>query len=227
MYSRRYRYYKKYNRYGRRRRYRKRRRGLSLRKLNWKINTVAKNVRPELKHYDTDLSGNYVNVDSFVQGLTAIGQGDTDVLRDGTKIMIKSLQIRFALSATSDITELESCRLVLVKTNWNNATEVAPTWANVFKETNVNSLREIDGQRSQQFQVLWDRTFKLMYDTDGTMRNRVDTKIFKRFNHECTFDGSATIPQTGGLWLMGVGTLSTGLTYIPINGYARVRFTDS
>ena len=82
------RYKRRYRRYKPRYKRRYRSNGLSLKRLNYKINKVASNVKPELKAFDKADQRN-PNATADVFNLTNISQGDTKSTRDGDSCQLK------------------------------------------------------------------------------------------------------------------------------------------
>lgn len=222
--------------YGRRRYYRKRRkfrpkryfkRRYGLKSLNAKINKVERNLRPELKWHDTTVAV-HPNTGETVSGLTAISQGDTSSNRDGNKVQAKSIQLKYQIDATAiSIANTINVRMVLVQAMYNNIVEADPTWTQIYESASLYALREIANVKPQRFKVLWEKTVTVTNDPDANVSNVKYGSYYKKLNHAITYDGTGTIPQRGGLWLLCLAPEMAAATNLNVNVEARLRYTDS
>lgn len=191
----------------------------------------------EMKFFDTNIAISNVT-NAFVEGtneipcLNIIPQGDTQSSRDGRRIWIKSIHLHaFIDTGTEQTTFPAAMRIILYLDTQCNGASI--TGAQLLTTFSVNSFRNIEN--TQRIKVLMDKTFVINPTTVNTaattvIPNRVRVKWNKKVNLPLDYDSTAT---TGVLTTVRGNNL--GIMYIPatgadtldVNGFVRVRFTET
>jgi len=184
-------------------------------------------LAPEKKYNDVTFNADATTTGSIV-ALNQMAAGDTALLRDGNKILMKSIQLRFT-------TELESlaqnavCRFMIVydkQTNLVNPT-IAGAGTGPLDSIAPTSLRQI--ATTSRFKILKDMTFAInsTSNTAGALQIQYHDAYVKIPN-DCQFcqfaDGAAGAPNSGGLYLMFFSNIAAGATDVNVVGQARLRF---
>lgn len=189
--------------------------------------SVGVGIGQELKFHDVSFTTDATTT-GVVVALNHMAAGDTALLRDGNKIRMKSIQLKWT-SQLESIAANAVCRFMIVYDRQPNG--VAPTIATAttgpLESISVVSMRQVAS--STRFKVLYDHVFALnnTSDTAGAFQIRND-ECFIKIPEEAQFasfvDGNAGAPQTGGLYLMYMSTLAAGASDVDIEGRARLRF---
>uniref|UniRef100_UPI0040489F37 hypothetical protein n=1 Tax=Flavobacterium sp. TaxID=239 RepID=UPI0040489F37 len=172
------------------------------------------------------------NTDATTTGtivaLNTFGAGDTALLRDGNKILCKTLYIKCAL-ALEDIAQSAIIRFMLVVDK--NANVAAPTIAGVatgpLESIAIQSQRQISSMA--RFHVLMDEVVTL--NQSGGTGCAKSKAYFERFvkipeNLQLTtyFDGTSSLPVTNGLSLIYFSDVAAGAADVDVLGTVRLRF---
>lgn len=209
--------------------YRKKKRKPRSKKLDRKTAQAVKNIVQaqlapviEKKHKDTSISVSNASTFNQYLNLTAITQGDSDTTRDGDRVTIDSIQLRFKLQCI-DSTNVQ--RLVLVQ--WHEDTVLANAALSTILQysssipNDIYSPYQID--KNSKFKVLWDRTFTQVL-TQESDQISVNVFINKGFKKEIQFTNAAS-SGVGHIFLLYVSD-STVTAHPTIQGWARVRYYD-
>lgn len=193
-----------------------------------KRNTLAKRVRklerttkPELLHYTRQEAG----IDTYTTPVVSIIHNNQD-----GQCLVKSLQIRGVCQMeTAQATDhLVRVVLVLCKTPVDAATD--PTWANVFHDTAIYTLRALDEDTNlaPRFKILMDKVYHLHYPQDTGYAKRYQYfEYFKKWENGLPqiYESGTSKYTKNGIYLMVMSTAAT--TVIDTDLYYRYRFTDS
>lgn len=185
-------------------------------------------IPDELKYNDVSISTDASTTETVV-ALTTFAAGDTALLRDGNKIVCKSIELRINM-ANEAVTQSNTVRFVLVKCMQCNAT--APTWyqggvlTDVFDASTVTARRAIIS--ASRYRILMDETIVVNQMT-GVAASAPTQAYFHKYlklSQDVTqfFDGTAAVPMTNAYYLMYVGSTASGVTDLDIAGTARLRF---
>lgn len=194
---------------------------------------VASIVNSEKKYHDVSGTITPDSASASVNCLTNMAQGDTNILRNGNTIAVKSLQLQMLynhdLTAAADF---ETVKCALVR-SFDNLDGTAPTWTDVYESLSVLSWREKD--KPQRFKVL--KEFMLMPNRDKGVYNREfyhkflmkkDHKGNPTVSDKITFDGpTANDFCRGHIWLLVYGNVAGASTLSSINWNSRLRYYDN
>lgn len=184
---------------------------------------------PDEKKYNDVAITTDASTTETVVALTTIAAGDTALLRDGNKIICKSIELRINM-ANEAVTQSNTVRFVVVKSMQSNA--AAPTWftgaagQDVFDASTVTARRAVE--TASRYRILMDETIVVNQMT-GVAASAPTQAYFHKFiplkNEMTTYaTGAATIPITNAFYLMYVGSTASGATDLDIAGTARLRF---
>jgi len=165
------------------------------------------------------------------QDLTLVPQDDTDTGRDGDRLTLKTIHLKFSLIKNlSSLATSEYIRVFVFQ--WKpNTTNLAPTTAQLFLNDPVSggiSCRSnwiVDNKG--QFTVLYDRMFRmqgLVATASASIAQWHTKRLYKRFNKTLQYNAGTT----AGSGHIFFGTISDQA----VNGItgalnAIIRFTDS
>lgn len=215
-----------------RRRFR-RRPGLNKRALRTVSHMIEKKIEeaPEKKYYDTYFNGNVISTTQTDQSLTDVSGGTGSNQRIGHDIDLISIQFKLAFTV-ADSTNI--IRMVLYQ--WLDdpidLTNVPfPEYTQLF-EYGVTTGITVTSQlfspliitgRAGSFKILLDRYIVL--DTTSSPVEVVEGFINKKFRKKVHFDTGATYgPNHVNIMLISD---SAAITHPTVDGYMRVRYTDS
>lgn len=160
-----------------------------------------------------------------VLSLNNMGAGDTALLRDGNKILCKSIQLRgsFSLEAVSANAIV---RYMIIHDK--NANGTAPTAAQVFEGTPaVQGLKNIGN--ASRFVTLLDKTIVLNSTTTTATALQKEyiseyVKIPQNLQLAAYADGTAAVPTSGSLSLIIISDLAAGAADVDTFINTRLRF---
>lgn len=188
----------------------------------------------EFKYLDTNFPLNAVLSNGSIMGsVNIIPQGDTEVMRDGRKCVIKSIWIKGhmqvpQLGAVPTVTtnhENLTLKLVLDK-QCNGA---LPSYGDVMQTTDWDGFRNLEN--SQRFRVLWSRSYNY-YPTVATddattivwTFNTTRIDIYKKVNIPLEYSvgttGVITTIKSNNVFLMGISEKGK----VKFHGRIRIRF---
>lgn len=185
----------------------------------------------EKKYNDLTLNQD-ANTTAVLTPLSSFATGDTVILRDGNKVLFKTIHIKCRLT-NSALTQSNVVRFVLVvdklaqaeQCQWGTASSVA----DVFDDVTVVARRNI--QSAERFIVLMDEviTLNAMSGTGGA----ASMAYFERFVkippalQLVAWSGhSATIPIKNAYTLMYLGSTPAGISDVTVEGTVRVRWCE-
>lgn len=196
--------------------------------LNAKVNELLRDR--ELKWLDTSIT-------ALAQGLIApinnVPLGDDSVSRDGRKIVIKSIQLRYGLAGTAAASATATPRVVIVyDTNPNG---VLPVFGDIFTDATGTSFQNLNNR--ERFKVIYDMALGqkkgsdsfVTVGTGGGGAIIFNDVVYRKCDLTTVFKdtGSGTIAgtSTGALYvcfLYGSAGTTTGSVC-----NCRIRFADS
>lgn len=181
----------------------------------------------ELKFNDFSNAGD-ISTTGVIVDMTTFAAGDTALLRDGNKILAKSIQLRGTF-ATESLAQNAIVRYMIIHDKNSNGT--APTFAQVFSTTpivtHVYSLKSI--ANASRFTTLLDRTIVInnQSDTAGAFAKAYIDEYIK-VPESCQLvafaDGTSAVPISGSLSLMIISDVATGITDVDSALLGRLRF---
>lgn len=178
----------------------------------------------EKKFFDTS-DATDVTTTATIVNLNNVGAGDTALLRDGNKILCKTVQIRAKLTLEA-ATANSVCRYLVVHDK--NANGTAPTAAQVFEGTpSVTAMKNI--ANASRFVTLLDKTVVLNHtDSAGGALFKLYISEFVKVpqNLQLTAfaDGTAAVPISGSLSLIIIGDIAAGAADCDAVWANRLRF---
>lgn len=185
----------------------------------------------EKKYNDMTLNQD-ANSTSVETPLTTFATGDTVLLRDGNKALIKSVHVKCRLT-NSSLTQSNVVRFVLVCDKLAQAEQciwgAAGSVADVFDAATVVARRNI--LSAERFVVLMDEVV-VINAASGT-GGAPSMAYFERFvkipqslQIVAWSGASATIPVKNAYTLMYLGSTAAGVSDVNVEGTVRVRFCD-
>lgn len=186
-------------------------------------------IGAELKYNDLTLNTDASTTSTEVP-MTTIGTGTTGILRDGLKVLLRSVEYRINM-ANKALTQGNTVRVVLVLDKLAQAEQC--TWgagasvAEVYDAATTVARRNI--LSASRFVILSDETVVLNQDsgTGGAFAQcylHRYIKIPAKYQLAVWSGSSATIPVSNALTLMYLGSTAAGATAVTVNGTARLRF---
>ncbi len=202
-----------------------------LNRLRRDVNVLKSNV--DLKFNDIANNDSVVATTGIVILAFTIADGNTQSQKDGLKITIKSIRIRYQLKlpATSTIADgTDICRILLVKDKQCNG--ALPAVSDILAGTDIQNHKNLEN--SKRFTILSDRTITINSlgshgngSTNSTLPASKSWQYFKRMNLPILYNNSGT---TGA-----IGTINSNCLYnvfisefgkCGIEATVRVRYAD-
>lgn len=196
----------------------------SFSKSNKQLKKVIKQVANQSgeKKYFTVYSGGPQTVDSIgvVTSISNIGQGDTDVTRDGDQVYLRSIELTWNAIVADTYNFL---RLIIFQ--WMPAS--TPTVSDILipatgnPEQNYQMPYNHDGRFN--FRILYDRTLQVSQDT---YQSRQVTKkyILKGFRHRIQYQAGTT-DGNNKIYLLKISD-STAASHPTMMNVTKINFGD-
>ena len=181
-------------------------------------------LAPEKKFFDSVTITDATTTASILN-LNNMAAGDTVLLRDGNKIICKSIQLRGTFQNES-LAQNNVIRYMVIHDKNSNGT--APTAAQVFEGTpSVQGMKSI--ANASRFTTLLDKTVVLnnLSDTAGAMAFAYISEYVKipaNLQLSAFADGTAAVPVSGSLSLIIIGSTAAGATDVDVIMNTRLRF---
>lgn len=174
---------------------------------------VASLINVEKKFKDTGVLGNVLTPTPQIDLITGIPQGVTVSQREGNSCSMKSIYLRYKLSAGPQSTTPCNVRIMMVHDK-NNNNGVAPTAAEILQNFGAeNILTHNQTNNKERFKVLMDKlyqidntagiagTCKTKYFRFGTVDNKVSPP--RIYEHKLTWGGTGSgDTQTGHVYML-------------------------
>lgn len=198
-------------------------------KPSYKRQNASSMLKPELKFNDVAVTGDASTTETVV-ALTSFAAGDTALLRDGNKIIAKSLDVRL-LIGNEALTQNNTVRFVIVCAYQANA--AASTWftgvagLDAYDASTVTARRAVE--TVTRYKVLMDETV-VLNQTSGTggALQQAYLHRYVKIPKDCQLaqyaSSASSIPITNSLSLMYVGSTASGATDVDVVGTVRLRF---
>lgn len=185
----------------------------------------------EKKYHDMTLNQD-ANTTPVVTPLSSFATGDSVILRDGNKVLFKTVHIKVRLTNNA-LTQSNVVRFVLVVDKLAQAEQclwgTASSVADVFDAETVVARRSI--LSAERFVVLMDEviTLNAMSGTGGA----ASMAYFERYvkvpmsvSLVAWSGSSATIPVKNAFSLMYLSSTPAGISDVSVEGTVRVRWCD-
>lgn len=182
--------------------------------------TTSTLLSPEKKFNDSSSTADSTTTASLVN-LNTMAAGDTALLRDGNKILSKSVQIRATIRNESTTISTTNRIMVIHDKNSNG---VQPTAAQIFEGTpSVSAMKSISN--ASRFTTLLDKTF--VNNSNGSF-NYTYINEYVKVPLKCQLasfaDGTSVVPVSGSLTLLYIGSEAAGVADTDVILAARCRF---
>lgn len=173
---------------GRRRPYKKRR--VTVKGVSRKVNKLYSAI--EVKHFDQTYVDFRPTITGFLQSLTSMPVGDTDLMRNGDKVTSTSLQLRWQIGGVSVHNLI---RFIVLKVRGNLSTVAGGTSAvtmrdRIFQNAAASGLGRpwlwkynVDYFRSSGARILYDSFHDLYPTSQGTEPVTRNVYGKKKFHH--------------------------------------------
>jgi len=183
--------------------------------------TSRNDLLPEPHYFDADLGGDATTTPTIVP-LASVGAGDTNVVRDGNKIAMRSLNLRISYD-TESIAQNVRARFVVVVDLQSNGT--SPAWTDVYDSATIESQRLVSAL--PRFVVLMDKTVSINSTTStaGAFQKAFFKKHIKLPNIVANYaSAAAAVALTNSLTLMYISDVAAGGTDLNVAGRSRLTF---
>lgn len=184
-------------------------------------------LAPEKKFNDVSFATDATTTGTVV-ALNTFAAGDTALLRDGNKVMNKSLNLRISYALES-LTASANLRFIVVLDK--NANGTSPTVASALTgpldAITPEAQRRVDS--ISRFWVLMDEvvTLNAQTGTGGALSKgflQRNIKIPQDLALSQYIDGTAAVPVSNSLSLLYFSDLAAGAADVDISGTCRLRF---
>lgn len=189
--------------------------------------TSGASIAPELKFNDGPFTTDATTTGAII-ALNQMAAGDTALLRDGNKIIMKTIQLRFFMQLEASTTNAIVRMFIVYDRNSNLGNpSIATAGTGPLDTITIQSLRQV--ATVSRFKVLWDQVYTLNQQNDtATSLQIIHDEVFVKIPADCQktafADGVAGAPISGGLYLMYFSNIAAGATDVDVNGQFRLRF---
>lgn len=188
---------------------------------------IAKSVKSminvEYNIRDTVLTSLSSPVVGTIEQLTNMGQGDSNILRDGNQVKYTHIQLKYFFTINASATET-CCRIILVHDKQTNGAIylTSALLANVSAFDNVNSPFNENFRR--RFKILYDRVHDLSIDGNAIGRGQKFLKINLPVRYNGTGSTITALTESS----LSLVHLSTEATNTPtFHAFVRLLFVDN
>ncbi len=181
-------------------------------------------VNVEFKQHNSVLtSGTISDGTGFIQQLTNIAQGDTNLTRDGSSIKIVSIYLKGFVQINSAATQSIVRLMIVLDKQTNQAIyTTADLLHDVTEGDSLVSALNLDNKH--RFVVLWDKSFTVDNNNNGI----VHFSFFKKCNYPIRYDNSAAaITSLTSNSLSMVRISNEGVDFPDITSFTRIRYVDN
>lgn len=181
---------------------------------------------PELKVIDGGV--NYEpSTTPYVQCINGVSTGDTVTTREGSRIDMRGINILGNIKAKTGTGVSQFIRMLVVYDKLVNG--VAATMAAVLDVTSASYLTAPKNDYNKdRFIIMFDRLIKVMKSGETgdiyTLRKYIPCRKTVKFNGTNANDESGIV--SGAVYVMYVGSESTGTTTSVVDMFSRVTFVD-
>ena len=169
----------------------------AVRALRRDVNVLKSNI--DTKFFDSTVDDAVVSATGQVNSqIFTVPDGDNKSQKDGLKITIKSIQIRFQLNLPSTTVVADArdiCRFILVRDRQTNG--ALPAVTDILAQADIQALKELE--QSGRFLTLLDKTVYINSmggfgdgTTNATLPSTKSFQFFKKMNLPIIYNDSAT-----------------------------------
>lgn len=184
-------------------------------------------LEPELKFNDVAFTTDATTTGTIVP-LNQMATGDTALLRDGNKILTKSVLLRIAIEQEAVAQNL-LIRFLIVLDKAPNGVDptIATAGSGPLDTITIQSLRRVD--TISRFKILKDWVVEVNAANDtATSLTQIFTDAYIKLRDDSQITqfvgATSAAPMTNGLYLMYFSNVAAGVTDANITGQSRVRF---
>lgn len=157
-----------------------------------------------------------------------VGQGTTEISRDGLTIQAHSLVVRYDMRVDEACSIAQFCRVVFVQ-DLQQQNGTSPAWLTVF--TSASYLSQVSALTDKRFKILYDKTHVMdrMQNSVGTAQYGGRAGAYGQFTKKlvgpCKFTGNAgTTIAKNGIYMFSICNDAIDPPLIDYN--VNYRFTD-
>lgn len=172
----------------------------------------------EHKFYDVVISG-AVSTTPVLSLLSGIGQGDTNILRNGNECKMEGWVMRGTIYINASAVATTFRFAIILDTDVISAT--APTFTDIFVNTGTETLLNITSMPGR-YKVIYDKTFSM--SINGTREHKFQASA-KMPLHLFWSTGTGTDIRKHALWGVTWSNEATNTPTTTINH--RIRFIDN
>lgn len=176
----------------------------------------------ELKFNDTAFNTDATTTGAII-ALSTFAAGDTSLLRDGNKILVRSFELRVRLELEA-VTQNAVCRFLLVRDKNANIAAPPTIAGSIITAVSPEALREI--AYMSRYDVLMDKTITIN-EGSGAVQKAFFKKYIKVPQDQALTsfsDGTAAIPVSNSYSLIYLSDVAAGATDVNVFGNCRMRF---
>lgn len=191
--------------------------GMSTKKLNKKVNKLARTLKPEMK--SKDVLENSVNVTDTgtVISLAPVAEGVGELSRTGIKIRVKGIGLH--CSWRTNLTPTQTTVRQIVYVDMRNVVDQKSTVTNILEE--ITPFSYINHRRIKKFRILLDKFFTL----NNADRTTHSFRWWKKLDFVQGYNGAlSTDIESKGINMMLISTESTNVPILTFS--CRMIYTD-
>lgn len=191
---------------------------------------VMKVIRPERKFIDTTVS-HIAGATATINSLVSCAAGDTNITRDGRKIVLKSIQWRLAARTDTDNIFGDFIRVIIFQDK-RQVADTIPTAAQLLQDsTSTDSMLNRD--TGGRFKVLKDFSFAMTGVAPSGQGQAIQAggitykKGLKKLNIPVYYNGDAgTDVEKNGVYCLMLANENDSGEQTTVTCRFRIRFTD-
>lgn len=225
---------KSYRRYTKRRRMTRNR--FSRKSLMYRIARRVVRANAETKYSDFTDSSTVGNLGYLHELTSNIGQGDTQITRDGSRLKIVALKFKYEVIGAGLASDFrQNIRVLVVRGHAESTTPLTVNDVIEYDGTGNAVLSPYTFNNNKKYTILYDRTHTLcagwqVIGSDTLVPGYKPTQMVKKtlkLNIKVEYNGATTQIMNGGLYVIAIGEELSGANNPQLRYLARTYFTDS
>ncbi len=188
---------------------------------------IFKQAESKFRDVADTISGFVAATSSTLQSdLLSIAEGDTSSSRDGTKFIVKGLQLNYKISVPSTGEGSNMNVRIMVIHLPNNIGLGSDTLNAALANGTFDMTSQYPRETDRNYKILYDRTHNNLHGIDSGGLNSAIVRKYIKINKTAYYDGSlAADLQKGDLMVLGF-TENTTASKIDIDLKSRIFFKD-
>lgn len=193
------------------------------------LQSIVKNLAPEIKYADVALTASNIPTTGAVVHITAIAQGDTQSTRTGNTVNVTSLSFRGSFAGATDVSIVSYMRILIV-VDKQQVADTSPAAGDIITSANpVNALPNLENL--ERFRILhasgvYDLR-RMQLDTD--LSNAPTQSAYFDYswtgNIKVSYNGTATSDiEKNGIYFVILSDVAAATS--DFGGSCRVAYTD-